>query len=514
MEDLPVLPFEQILSYLSLEDRLKSRAVSRSWRNKFDFKVKSLCYSDVPSGRIFGKSRLTSGAFAHNFISSTQFARFFNKFRRTILFNLKHLRLCVLCLTGLNGAAFAPTLQSFGQLEQLDIVRFNLRTGSNRRVHLELNLPMLTSIHLENVSGLDSWDGLEKLTVDAPRLRKVKLLDSPTSTALQLEIVHTDSVERLVTFQTKPIAVKKLRNLKYLYTADIFLIDSTFLFYLEQLKEIHLTHAYGVSKLFEQKQLYGRADLKIYYYGLLLNGPDDPASKSPRGYHDDEYFGYLVENQSRMADQIPFHSRLGYTATESVDPGLVIDILKRFTSLDGMHVKEPVQDIKHFLEILKSLDHIAELAFLSAQPQDLFDRLPDHSAVQYLTILREPLDLRFLFRLQHLNRLHLAFTVDADAIRKVFEELPFLSLFRFDYIDRGVQIQRNHSNCHSLRFQVSVDVACQSPIGMNVPDLNAAIQFITETVDNLNRSKESSTSNRERLAEYVDRFLRDNFFRM
>ena len=80
MDDLPELPFEKVLSYLSLEDRLKSRAVSRRWYWTINnFKVKSLCYLDHPAGFIRGKSRLVSGAFARNFISSSRFEwRFFN----------------------------------------------------------------------------------------------------------------------------------------------------------------------------------------------------------------------------------------------------------------------------------------------------------------------------------------------------------------------------------------------------------------------------------------------------
>ena len=111
--DLPELPLEKMLSYLSLEDLIKSRAVSRRWHKTIDsFKVKSLCYSSHPSGFIFGKSRLVSGAFARNFISSTRFASFFNTFGQTILSNLKHLRLCDLHLGEENEKAFFQVLNS------------------------------------------------------------------------------------------------------------------------------------------------------------------------------------------------------------------------------------------------------------------------------------------------------------------------------------------------------------------------------------------------------------------
>ena len=79
--ELPELPFERILSYLSLKDRLKWRAVSRRWYNKIDsFRVKSLYLPERPSGFIEGKS----GASVQNFISSPQFASFFDTFGQPI----------------------------------------------------------------------------------------------------------------------------------------------------------------------------------------------------------------------------------------------------------------------------------------------------------------------------------------------------------------------------------------------------------------------------------------------
>ena len=74
MDDLPELPFEKVLSHLSLEDVLKSRAVCRRWYDKINgFKVNSLCYSDHPIELIRGSGRFVSGAFAKNFISSPRF---------------------------------------------------------------------------------------------------------------------------------------------------------------------------------------------------------------------------------------------------------------------------------------------------------------------------------------------------------------------------------------------------------------------------------------------------------
>ena len=64
------------------------------------------------------------------------------------------------------------------------------------------------------------------------------------------------------------------------------------------------------------------------------------------------------------------------------------------------------QEVERFLDLLKNLDHHRGVTFFVCnQPQDLFDRLPEHSAVQKLIIKCEVSDFRFLSRLNHLIRL-------------------------------------------------------------------------------------------------------------
>ena len=160
MDDLPELPFELVLSYLSLEDRLKARAVSRRWYHQINrFRVKTLCYSSRPLGFIWAKSRLVSDAFAESFISSNRFALFFATFGPTILSNLKHLRLSDLDPKEVGGTALAQLLNSFGQLEDLGL--FRLRDPVGLSIDFELNLPRLINLQLESV------DVAKQLTLDA-----------------------------------------------------------------------------------------------------------------------------------------------------------------------------------------------------------------------------------------------------------------------------------------------------------------------------------------------------------
>ena len=384
MDELPELPFEKVLSYLSLEDRLKARAVSRRWYHQINsLKVKTLCYSQRPAGFIEGKRRLVSGALARNFISSQRFGFFFATFRPTILSNLKHFRLCDLRLNKKTRKSFAQTIQSFGQLEQLDIIRFNFHPYLWAEKEFKLTLPMLTGIWLEDVRGL------RKLALDAPRLLRIKLVNDLHFPTLQLRIVHSESVEWLMTDRSNAVTVNGMKNLQVLY--GLGQIDPASLFSLEQLKEIHLQLNDGLlERLFVQKHRHSRTDLKIYLCGLLLNGPDDPAIRSLRydftgNAFNEETFGCLAENPSRLADEVPFVRTLDYSVIERVAAGTEVSLLKRFTSLTKITVSQPVKDTERFLNVLKNLHNIERLVFDCDQPQDLFDRLPEHcSAIQRL----------------------------------------------------------------------------------------------------------------------------------
>ena len=470
MEDLPVLPFEKIFSYLSLEDRIRSRTVSRRWCKTIDsLKVKSLFYSGLPIGFFGRKSRFASGAFAQNFISSAKFRLFFDTFTSSILTNLKHLRLCELKFNA-EDSTFAQVINSFG-LEQLDIYNVGFSNDSDDEdpdldKEFELNLPMLKSVRLFWLSQIGS------LTLDAPRLQRVELI---ACSNLKMNLIHAESVETLVTDDIGAFAVTKLKNLKYLYGGYYSGIDSISLFNLKKLQEIHLYDHDKVSDFFVQKKQYHCTDMKIYYCGVLLNGPDDPAMYHFFSFYylHDKIFRSLVGNPSRLADEIPIYETIPYTAIESVAPELQVTLLNRLTHFGTINVTKPVQHIQRFLDFLKSFDQIKRLRFSGDQPQTLLDRLPDYCAVRGLTIERVPSDLSFLFRLKNLNHISFSFSIDNSLIQKIFENLKFIVSFQFKCSNESnyVEIQISHRN----RYNVWV-----SGFETIKPDLSTAIQFIME----------------------------------
>ena len=573
MDDLPELPFEKILSYLGLEDLIRSMGVSRRWYKKINsYKVISLFYSERPIEFIEGKARLASGAFARHFIGSPRFEVFFNAFRASILSNLKHLRLVDFRLNQWNRAVFARTLNSLSQLEKLDLIRlshpleqlpenifnppfvehqpFNFifanpqlaqlpqpfrivarnrqpagqqqpvnivpanpllaplpqifRFGdpaneqpvrllrvhrlpgmqrANNRVRsitsfvgheFKLNLPMLRSIELKCLSGF------KRLTVEAPRLKKVKLWG--TGHRMVLDIVYTDSVEKMILGKSEIVSVHNLKNLKYLYTSSYLPLivhppHSGLLPALVHLKEIHLSDRNHIHELFQEKRQYNRNDLKIYLSGIQLNAPNDLEFPDQ---DNDEFLAFMAENPRRLADEVPIHVSLDYSAIERVAPAQAVSVLNRFTDLQRIVLSRPVQDVERFLDLMKNVfEHIEELQVLCDQPHDLFERLPDHCALQKLIINSEVWSFGFLTRPGLSNLTHLVLNsncpIDAKSIRRVLKELEFLSSFKFYYFNFCVQIQIDRPK----QFQISI-----GQMQKKVPDLNAAIQFIMESTRN------------------------------
>ena len=331
---------------ISLKDRIRSRGVSRSWRQKFDScPVKSLCYSENPRECIFRKSRLLSDEFDRNFISSPNLEQFFNTFRQSMLGNLKHLRLCEIGFNAENRPSLAPILNSLEQLEELDVIQFAYLVGWNLKMELELNLPMLRSIQLMETSGI------EKLTLDAPRLQNIRLLKCA---CLNLLLVHPESVQRLIVDVSEDIPavkMKQLKNLKCLYGLRLA-IDSTFLSGMHQLKEVHLDDRNVVLELFEQKQRYGRADLKIYLCGLLLNGPEDPAMSFHLNFH------HLTDHSTELAAEMPFSQYLNYNHIERVQPEMQAILLSKFTNLYSINVNDPAVDIQRLRQHCRVNAHV------------------------------------------------------------------------------------------------------------------------------------------------------------
>ena len=454
MNDLPWLPFIKVLSYLDLQDRLKLRTVSRSWRNCIgDLKEKNLFYSEKKRGQLYQKNRWVIDRFDRNFVTSFKFESFFN-FTASIFSHLKHLRIYSLTLQ--NGSSLFKTLNSFHHLEELDLIDLKLASVAD----FQLALPNLTSFKVRN------WNLGSKLNLAVPKLQKITIWHCYF---LELEVIHPESVESIIAGfssstwgATNYLDFEIFKMLKYLWCNHCH-ISETFLTNLGLLKEAHLNFGQSL-ELFAQKQRQLRDDLKIYHHGLLLKNSLD-LDKFPRVRPFDYNYSaskvlikHYVENQSRLADELLDVRCFFYSEIEKAVSRVPMDFWQKFSELDEINVQDRPKNVQQFLQFLTNLGNITALRFNKTQPQNLFDQLPDHCPnVQKLFISSEVSDLRFLFRFGHLTELSIKNQVDADFVSKVFKEFDFILSFEFknhhNFIFKVTKIsKRFHVNWQEFGF--------------------------------------------------------------
>lgn len=471
INELPELPFEHLLSYLSLKERIRSRRVSKRWYCVINsFRVECLCYSNCPIDKIQdNKERWITGKFSErNFINSTQFSLFFFH-TLTIFSNLKRLRFRDVHLSKEKDlVAFCCILNSFGQLEHLDLIKVHFDAQRNLPT-LNLNLPMLTSFQLLNVIYF------HELILKAPRLQTVRILNSKY---LRVTIVDGQSVQRLIIDCWENIDIKTLKTLQILYASLLSTIGPNFLFDLPKLKEIHTINSSNVLELFEQRRKLGRTDLLIYLCALRLNGANDPRIATyQESFASHIYLNDLVANLDRLADEVPFSCKLYYTNTRNAGPKsdlIKFNFLRRFTGPVEIVVLDLVQNTQQFLEVLKNCGYAIDLWFGGVQSQTLFEQISQHCVanVRNLTLFYPPsLRLDFLYRLKHVTRIYLNWQIEIETIRKAFEELPVLSSIRFLIGDETVAINRIGT---FKQFQIWFRTTGQT---LFASDLNAVIGF-------------------------------------
>lgn len=197
----------------------------------------------------------------------------------------------------------------------------------------------------------------------------------------------------------------------------------------------------------------------------------------------------MAENCSKLADQIPFWYWIYYKPIELVSLETAFNVVNRLTDLKRMIMEgPPVQDIDRFLGFLKKFSNIVELVFNDDQHQELFDRLPEHCAVQALALRKPVSDLSFLFRFTSLNQLKICRLNDIEFIRKVFQ-LKSMTKFKFYYANKNFDEEDFDSGCLKF-FMISIDHRKQFVVrtrfglpNTKVPNLDAAIRSVMEKAE-------------------------------
>lgn len=183
------------------------------------------------------------------------------------------------------------------------------------------------------------------MTLNAPRLREIKLVNSDNSWQYEL------SVERLVLVGQIWISMEDLKNLNYLDLLCSPKINLMDLPKLNKLEELHLQEVQHVSHL--EWLLQHKPGLRVYRFGCLLNGPRDVLVTRFLSFDDEGLFHHLAKNSTRLVDEIPLCESLPYEAIQRVAPESAVNLLKRFTDLNEIIVNRPIKDVQHFLNLLK-----------------------------------------------------------------------------------------------------------------------------------------------------------------
>ena len=458
------VPFEKILNYLSLEERIHLRLVSRRWCHTINnLRPTRLCYARRERGFIFAKNRLISGAFAQNFIYSPNFDVFFDTFGSTILSGLKHLRICELDLSTGMRKVLMSVVNTFDRLEALDLLRFSLEGNA---VTFRLVLPMLNSLYLEDL------DAVKKIILVTPRLSSIKILD--WSSSFSLEIEHPESVRRLTTWELARVRLEQLTNLTHLYLGQYAEMDYPFLTSLQQLEEIHLADKDNVRQAFKQKESAGRYDLKIFYCGLQLTDPGDQALDALSCYYPNDTICYLAKNTLRLASEIAFSESFAWAVAGDIPPGYDVNVFKRFIKSDSLIVNGLVrlERIDRFLHLVNSLN-IASLAFDNYQEPDLFDQFTENCTIQKLFLYQTVYGLEFLPRLKHLICLQINFSIEYELVEQILKNLEFLLQFEFNREFVGIYIKVKHP---FKRFDIRLTNG-NSWIAFDVDD---AVRFVVD----------------------------------
>ena len=437
MDDLPILAFEKVLSYLGLKQLLRARTVSKRWRQSIDhytakFPVRSLFVSNKEWPYIVGNNHLAAGEFSQNFICSP----IGSLIGQPLLSNLKHLRVC-----DLDAKDRAPELfslaNSFANLESLDF--FCVEDLFENDFSFTLSLLKLKSIRLDDCCGIQDWlEATCTLTLDCPRLSEIWIWNYFP----RLIIEQTECVEKVTISYSDTLNLESFKNLKLLRCSYFDEPSNSLLSSLKHLKEIHFSNTRSVlEQLQDQKRRNGLNDLKIFYRGLCLDNPNDYPDSNEFIYDklDAKLLRAMLANYSGVASEIAFYRTLYYTEIAGVQ-GVPADFWRRLPHLDTIEIEHAVRDVPRFLDVLSNCPGVRSLRMggYPRKNQDLLDKLSIHhlsSQIQYFNVefpcpapgeeQNLALDFSFLLKFENLVQLG-AYPIDLEIIPKVFNKLRFM----------------------------------------------------------------------------------------
>lgn len=444
MDHLPIeVVGKYIFSCLNLDDLTACRSVCKEFKKIVDYyvRVKTLVISETRLA-IYSRSFYDRKILAcQPYLETKKIGLLKHGWMNSLLLNLKHLYLHEGYKPLYDWSSvvvdICEFLNSFQKLEKLELVRLHIRTNTT------LHLPNLSSFHGSSLYG-------DQLTLNCFKLSKLKYYGQENS----LTFKCTDRID-FCELDLYHGFVKSFINLRYLYCNRLNTLDNDLLKCLPELEEFHLNHdETAFNRLQEQKRLYRRENLTIYYRGVyfytflpaytsyIYDGDDDHTLLTWSLYYDN------------LADQIPFIGRLDYNLIERNFTRLPsTDFIDKLIDLEWLSVVslDSLNSQLEFIRFLKNCKHLSGIRFEQTHLSSdffckflpkLFPFLRTLAIFEYGT-MNEVKKFKFIFKFEYLTQLETCTPFPLDFVVKIFKNLKHFEHLHFNcYEMNAMKIQK------------------------------------------------------------------------
>lgn len=435
MDILPAEMLEEIFKYLDLEDRIRIRPVSRTWKylvenlksNRSLILTENSLYKNVEMKRWFIDDYEFKNV-DQLFYTFYFLDKLFSKAALTIL-DLRRLVIYVSFNYEIENPLMIKMFKFVDNFKRLNKLEINNK--GNLELYdksMKMNLPELTVLCLKGFK-------FDEIELDMPKLVKVYL--EIINIDLRIHFKYPQSIKQIKLLDYNDV-LAELVNLESIYIKRVREFESNFLSKFKYLKELNIDDSIEqFACLLEQKDRLGFTELATYFRSILVNDIDYEYKR-------------LVESNSTVmdvyfrddfvkTDQLPLVQSLDYNYLEDNSIKIHKSILDKFVNLECIYTNQKVKDVNKLEQLIRDCKNSLDLTFEdSLLSQAFYDRLPDNH--KYIVLLRlshnfadTDLNLDFIFKLNNL----LCFIIDKELslefIELIFDRLVKLSTLKFNY---------------------------------------------------------------------------------
>lgn len=443
--DINALPFEMlclILKQVPLQDLLQCEQVCQKWSEI----TRQLRIDEV----VIAKRGEVPNYWYHNgqpvqpssIIVRTDLN--FDRFESTFLPGIKRLKICNSSDDSqLNRTPYVPLLenveflQRLTHLEVLEIAKFKFDEKVN------LTLPKLNFLAIRNL--------VSELNLDCPNLERVRIdqADWYPDYPFKEKITHLYLGGSRGLYRNNEM----FNNLQYIcWKADSHFCSNPTLPTNRTLKVISVRPKVGryyykyskrnFLKFLEEKRAAGRRDLKLVFFGVLLEDAAQLENLDDEGDDFKDLTRLQLRNYDKLCDEelrwikiINYSTVMRYIGDGTIE-SVPADLHQRFASVREVCADAKVEDEQHLMEFLRPFRRLEKFS-ASVAPMDaaFYERLAfEFPQIRKLSIRKTSKqleDLEFIFKFPNLVELTIKFLkLTKEFVRKLFTTYP---VFKFTF---------------------------------------------------------------------------------